>query len=941
MDIKFLNTHNLLTKYCQNSRNSIEDPIFTGFTFDIDKLHSPLFYSLCEQEFTDSLRSPDGTNTEIAKSIENKLNQVNAIDILGNPSTYEILTIDTKNPFGTDNRRRPGYGLWDKHYIDNVLYGAADYIYMVDKVSIGTYTDDFGVTDLGNGTPDRSILDDYSDILNSFKNEQDILFGNDEDFISPSENTKINELVESMNNQPDSSIQLTGYASEVGTSQHNIDLSKRRVETVRDALISNGIESSRIATDYKGETSQFSPQPDPNRVVKCKIGSEAAAIDMQIAKEKEEMQELETAHENKKKDVEALKETYQKEIEEYAKLKKEIENEKNSIESETLDIKQSLNDYKSTLSSNTDKLKTTVDDSVLNDVKNSINNVWAEFVSLVEGTDSMYNSPSGEKKEVNKKSTTATFKLPSLKDLENEEKSLKKEINKDDLDSYIKKIAFVTKANIENIKSANSANDIINKKNEDLRKKENDIFGTHPDGTIGSENNPAPNSLCYNYLQAKKELENDDYTKKEYRINDLQNTKDNISTIEDYQNRDVNSVTRNSSLPSSDYVDPQTRNTRELFEIPQTVYDMLGFTRDMKKLINETPYVFQSITGLDEAYNKYFEIKDPYMGSGDDKISIECMEFLDLRVTSMFNKYFNAAYDRQYRRERVPINLRRFNCSIFVHDIRNFKNSINNPNVEDSGDLFPIAEFALNYVSAIEFKFFDCEIVPNETGGLFDSVSNLPNNEARKTKFTFTYGNCVINFLPFEDLRKYVLNKNFNEIKPGEISNYQSLKDSLSNSSWGDRKNTVGIDGNFRRWFDKSVLGNVNNNDYRDYIRRDASVAVDDHYKTTVVNNFALGSVSQKNQELTAMDDALRKIVTGISASTGIPPKKAADALNIGNIYGYLNDKEKATVVTKNLGNAMNSKVVDIDTMEYIGKVEGEEEKERKTTKDLGNVHNN
>ena len=219
MDIKFLNTHNLLTKYCQNSRNSIEDPIFTGFTFDIDKLHSPLFYSLCEQEFTDSLRSPDGTNTEIAKSIENKLNQVNAIDILGNPSTYEILTIDTKNPFGTDNRRRPGYGLWDKHYIDNVLYGAADYIYMVDKVSIGTYTDDFGVTDLGNGTPDRSILDNYSDILNSFKNEQDILFGNDEDFIRPSENTKINELVESMKSQPDSAIQLTGYASEVGWYQ--------------------------------------------------------------------------------------------------------------------------------------------------------------------------------------------------------------------------------------------------------------------------------------------------------------------------------------------------------------------------------------------------------------------------------------------------------------------------------------------------------------------------------------------------------------------------------------------------------------------------------------------------------------------------------------------------------------------------------------------------
>lgn len=938
-DIKFLNTHEQLRKYCRNSSNNIEDPIFTGFTFDIDRLHSPLFYSVCDQEFTDSLRSPGGMDTRIAKSIEDKLEYVNNVNIVGAPNTYEILTVDAKDPFGSDNKRRPGYGLWKNHYIDNVLYGAADYIYMVDKVSIGTYTDDSGVTDLGNGTP--NLLDTYSDILNSVINDVNVLFDNDKDNIKDSENTKINELVNSMKENPDKSVKLTGYASEVGEEEHNMDLSRRRVEAVRNALISNGIESSRIATAYKGATHQFSSDPDPNRVVTCSIDSQESALDMQIQKENDEItEEMEQEHSDNEREYKIAKELYEASISPdsiYTQKKKEIEDTEKEIEKAKSDIKDALSSCKDEISSKVDILKKdAMDSSEMKSVESTINNIWSKFISLIEGTDDMYNNPSGEKKDVPKDNIKVTFKFPTQREFDNEEKSIKDKIDKEGLDASIKKIVFVTKSKIETI-NIDALNDKLNKAKEDLKKEEDDIFGTHPDGTPGSEYNPAPESLCYKYIQAKNKYENDDKSKKEYRINELNDVKNNLDAINEHQNRGVNRTSRN--LPSSDYTDPSKRNTRELFEIPQTVYDMLGFTKDMEDIINEHPYVFQSITGLEEAYRKYFEVKDPYMGSGDDKISIECLEFLDLRVTSMFNKYFNAAYDRQYRRERVPINLRRFNCSIFVHDIRNFKNSINNLNVKDSGDLYAIAEFALNYISAIEFKFFDCEIVPSETGGLFESVTNLPSNDARKTKFTFTYGNCVVNFLPFEDLRKYVLDKNIDEIKPGEIGNYQSLKDATANTGWGERNTTYPDDGNFRRWFDKSVLGNVNNNDYRDYIRRDSSVAVDDHYKTTIVNNFALGSLSNKNKELTAMDDVLRRIVVGISASTGIPPKGVVNALDLGFIDPILNEKDKSVVITKNLGNVNTSKVIDTNTMEHIGKVVGEEPKETGKTKDLGNVH--
>ena len=146
-------------------------------------------------------------------------------------------------------------------------------------------------------------------------------------------------------------------------------------------------------------------------------------------------------------------------------------------------------------------------------------------------------------------------------------------------------------------------------------------------------------------------------------------------------------------------------------------------------------------------------------------------------------------------------------------------------------------------------------------------------------------------------------------------------------------------DGNFRRWFDNSPIGNVNNNDYRDYVRRDSSVAVDDYYKSEMVNDFALNSLVDKNKQLTEMDDALRRIVVGISASTGIPVKGVTDSLNIGFIDPILNRQDLDTPIAKDLGNVNNSKIVDSKTTEYIGKFTETEEKNPEIVTDLGNIN--
>jgi len=187
-------------------------------------------------------------------------------------------------------------------------------------------------------------------------------------------------------------------------------------------------------------------------------------------------------------------------------------------------------------------------------------------------------------------------------------------------------------------------------------------------------------------------------------------------------------------------------------------------------------------------------------------------------------------------------------------------------------------------------------------------------------------------------LRKYLLETDLDNIKPKVVDN--SISSTSNDSDKFIKYADEGVDdGNFRRWFDKSELGNVNNNDYREYIRHDSSVAVDDHFKTTIVNNFALNSVVNKNQELTAMDDALRRIVTGISASTGIPVKGVTDALNIGFIDPILNEKDLAAPVVQKIGNVNNSRVIDEKTMEYIGEAMDKPEQKVKYIDFLGNVN--
>ena len=894
--------------------------------------------------------------------------------------------------------------------MDNITngggYGATDYIYMVDKETEGSFSDDIGITDIGNGTPNRSMYAQQSAVLNSIDPGTDILvqetqsqvndavssfkkidifFNLNKSDIRPDQVSSVELVAKIMNDNPDCTVQLDGYADkDTGNPSINMTLSEDRVKTVEQVLMGKGVSANRITISYHGDT----VQPfvgEMNRAVTCNFTgdiSEKTALGLKSLNESlklksmpdeegKEQNELINEHEKNVIVTDDAKTTYDDAKKVYDELEQKIKDTKKSFKEQPYNVRSEFLDFQNAMTKDIERYRTVWDGEEKEKIAERIKNRYIAFKDFADhfNNGAETSNSKGEKySDIYKDIACGTGTVNRIDSMDedkfkNEMNNLTDDEKKENVIDIFRQAYSVMKSTMNSPKIKSESNNQLSELKEKFNKKSQELYGVHPDNSLGSENNPA-GGLYYNYKTAKDKQDNDPYSIQKNKVDVLNDIMANYPQLKQYQDYQNTKRQITPQLPTIDYGmteaeknDPsayanrirEEKNIRKTYEVPQTVYDMLGFINGMRKLTTEYPYVLQTITGLDEAYKKYFDAKEPYQGSGEGKISIDCLEYIDMRITSMFNKYFNAVYDHRYKRERVPINLRRFQCSIFVHDIRNFRKSVQRliGEVDEESYISNIALMAINYLSAIEFKFFDCEIIPEETGGIFDNVTNLPNNDMRSTKFTFKYGNCVINFLPFEDLKKY--QPTSSEI-PEVEDNYKSeqfknekgqiLSRFNKSVNEDESKNLVRPDdGNFRRWFDNSPVGNVNNNDYRDYVRRDSSVAVDDYYKSKMVNDFALNSLVDKNKQLTEMDDALRRIVVGISASTGIPVKGVTDALNIGFIDPILNRQDMDTPIAKNLGNVNNSKIINTQTTEYIGKFTETEEKNPEIVTDLGNVN--
>jgi type IX secretion system PorP/SprF family membrane protein len=89
-------------------------------------------------------------------------------------------------------------------------------------------------------------------------------FANDKAIILKSSYGDLEALVNMMLVREDLRIRLEGHTDNNGTDEYNMNLSKNRVNAVKEFLVANGVEASRIETTYFGESKPIADNSSEN-----------------------------------------------------------------------------------------------------------------------------------------------------------------------------------------------------------------------------------------------------------------------------------------------------------------------------------------------------------------------------------------------------------------------------------------------------------------------------------------------------------------------------------------------------------------------------------------------------------------------------------------------------------------------------------------------------
>ena len=101
-------------------------------------------------------------------------------------------------------------------------------------------------------------------------------FASDSANISSGFYSALNGIAQSLNNYPETRIQVNGYTDNTGKDAHNQELSQRRANAVAQYLIAQGVSSSRIIANGFGSSNPIASNSTPdgrlqNRRVEIKI----------------------------------------------------------------------------------------------------------------------------------------------------------------------------------------------------------------------------------------------------------------------------------------------------------------------------------------------------------------------------------------------------------------------------------------------------------------------------------------------------------------------------------------------------------------------------------------------------------------------------------------------------------------------------------------------
>lgn len=222
---------------------------------------------------------------------------------------------------------------------------------------------------------------------------------------------------------------------------------------------------------------------------------------------------------------------------------------------------------------------------------------------------------------------------------------------------------------------------------------------------------------------------------------------------------------------------------------PVRVELLKEFIQQFNNLQTNYQYYFQSIDGISELIKT--DTTKGQRVTSDKRLSITCLEGLDLRMSYLMNLYRKIAWDDVYQRWVLPDMMRYFTLNIYLAEFRTFHTPIINANTNiDSQENYPLYLQVLDEVLPVwrltcEMCEFDLNDITFEHLNNL-SVANVPNQGS--VKFGIKVGNIKETQLYPVFLYKYLNDKRLNAINRTKEDEINDIKGELGGEAYNYNK---------------------------------------------------------------------------------------------------------------------------------------------------------
>lgn len=103
------------------------------------------------------------------------------------------------------------------------------------------------------GTPDDLKVDSSGCLIEQTAVLPSVQFDSNSDRLTPAAQTTLQQVAESLKQQPNLHVEISGHTDSLGPQSANLGLSQRRAEAVKAFLLKEGLESSRLNAEGYGE----------------------------------------------------------------------------------------------------------------------------------------------------------------------------------------------------------------------------------------------------------------------------------------------------------------------------------------------------------------------------------------------------------------------------------------------------------------------------------------------------------------------------------------------------------------------------------------------------------------------------------------------------------------------------------------------------------------